>query len=674
MEPIRSRSDCIRGGYYLLRARRTDGGGGTAKIDQETVRAFSFKFSWKSIPIVLELLTRVAISRSEAAGKKSQGFTQRIMDNIKFEIKELKLRIQFLGKEFRLGASKQLPPTVHVAVKDIVVHSTNSKWEVVDLQEVYKMSHKDEVLLYKEVHVGSFTLQLEPKEGANLVSIIDSLPLRVRTKVKKAFFGGPTILHQIEFALVNGLALSMHHLMFKQCQDVVDAVLECLYRPAVASVVVQEVANHQDSVSQSTAEAPAAAAPAPDASSKGIWGRMSNILGSYSYWGYGKQQESPVAPAAAAPPELEAPVPLSSQPQATDDDGYATPPEDEEDVYVPEEKGALMADDEDISYSCYQVVIPTGSVDLFEYVLETTKGICNFKFSNFALEFIPRIEREIDRATVTRAEAHIKIDSYSLTALQPGPERHPDYLNFVRSDSTKPDPQGAEKSVPQAMFMLDFFKIADEPGKKPLPNSKQLSVFFRNVHIVFDLAIWESIYMFFFGGAKGRRFEQYMGQNLEYMLEAALSDTMRFEISTSNPTIVLPPFANKFPGKPHLASKVLTLHTTFLRFRSAARGEQPPPEFSTGLFGHQPSRFPRRLEDFLNDEKSYSSQRFVLEIEDLGVDLQAAPSDPPQRILQPIKLYSHIARHEFVKEPKSSPQVETFTLINGPCGPFACVV
>jgi len=37
--------------------------------------------------------------------------------------------------------------------------------------------------------------------------------------------------------------------------------------------------------------------------------------------------------------------------------------------------------------------------------------------------------------------------------------------------------------------------------------------------------------MFFFGGVKGRRFEQFMEQNLELMLEAALSDYFRFTIT-----------------------------------------------------------------------------------------------------------------------------------------------
>jgi hypothetical protein len=483
----------------------------------------------------------------EPPTKKQQSFTQRILDNIKFEIKELKLRIQFLGKEFRLGMTKDLPPVIHVAVKDIVVHSTNSKWEVVDLQEVYKMSQNDEVLIYKEIHVGSFTLELEPKMGAKLVSVIDSLPLRVRTKVKKAFFGGPTMFFQVEFAIVNGLELSMHHLLFKQLQDVVDAVLECLYRSPSSSVKpTSDDATTSGDPTSSTAEAESSsdvttsdvASPAGTAQSRGLWGRMSNILGSYSYWGSGKQDQQPEAQTqsiqeATSSAETVSPATPKVEKSATDDDdGYGTPEEEEE--FVPDEKGTVVPDEEDITYSSYQVVIPSGFIDLFEYVLESTKGIANFKFSNLDLEFIPRIQRIIDGESLFRAEAHIKIDSYALTALQPGQERHPDYLKFVQfieDPSFQPPGPASEPPSKQPMFTLDFFKLADEIGKKPAPNSKQLFVFFRNVRIVFDLAIWESIYMFFFGGAKGRRFEQYMGQNLEYMLEAALSDTMKFEIT-----------------------------------------------------------------------------------------------------------------------------------------------
>jgi hypothetical protein len=132
------------------------------------------------------------------------------------------------------------------------------------------------------------------------------------------------------------------------------------------------------------------------------------------------------------------------------------------------------------------------------------------------------------------------------------------------------------------MFVLDFVKLADEPGKKPEPNSRTLNIFFNSVHIVFDLAIWENIYMFFFGGAKGRRFEQFMEQNMELMLQAALSDTLKFCVTSRNPTIVLPPYAGKFLGKPHLASKVTKMHLAAISIRSCDPAEVPPRVFQSG--------------------------------------------------------------------------------------------
>jgi hypothetical protein len=71
----------------------------------------------------------------------------------------------------------------------------------------------------------------------------------------------------------------------------------------------------------------------------------------------------------------------------------------------------------------------------------------------------------------------------------------------------------------------------------------------------------------------------------------------------------------------------------------------------------------------MNDERPFSTQRFALEIEDLCVDIQPTPAEPPQRVLQPIKLSSQIARHEFMKEPTSSAQIETFTVIDGTLRP-----
>ena len=95
---------------------------------------------------------------------------------------------------------------------------------------------------------------------------------------------------------------------------------------------------------------------------------------------------------------------------------------------------------------------------MWEYVLETTKGLATFEFESLKCEFIPQIERIIDapagsaeqqQQKVIQSEVHIEIKSYTLSHLQPGPDRHPDYLKLVEYD-----PKVASPTTP--MLSLHF--------------------------------------------------------------------------------------------------------------------------------------------------------------------------------------------------------------------------
>lgn len=50
------------------------------------------------------------------------------MDNIKFEVQSVSMRIQTLGKKSR--KEKKKPPLIIINIRDIQLHSTNSDWEV----------------------------------------------------------------------------------------------------------------------------------------------------------------------------------------------------------------------------------------------------------------------------------------------------------------------------------------------------------------------------------------------------------------------------------------------------------------------------------------------------------------------------------------------------------------
>jgi len=70
----------------------------------------------------------------------------------------------------------------NVHIKGITVKSTNDKWEVVDLLEVYKMTKRGEVLIYKEIELGSLMMSLQAKSAKEPVVLIDNLPIRVRVR------------------------------------------------------------------------------------------------------------------------------------------------------------------------------------------------------------------------------------------------------------------------------------------------------------------------------------------------------------------------------------------------------------------------------------------------------------------------------------------------------------
>jgi hypothetical protein len=178
--------------------------------------------------------------------------------------------------------------------RKICTHSRKPHTQVVDLKEVYKVSKNDEVLIYKEIHLGSLSLQMQPKEGAKHVPVIESMPVRVRLKQKKAFFGGPMLFYQIEAQLPEELKLSLHQVMYKQLQDVIDAVLECLYRnpttpDAPAPTAVAAPATSVTTATPAATPAVSTATPTTDAVAstpigspdptpqRSYWGRFTSV-------------------------------------------------------------------------------------------------------------------------------------------------------------------------------------------------------------------------------------------------------------------------------------------------------------------------------------------------------------------------------------------------------------
>jgi hypothetical protein len=68
-------------------------------------------------------------SQQKQQQKSAPGFIDRILDNIKFEVKEIQFKVKTLGKHRRFK-EKPLPSAILLHIRDIVIHSTNSKWQV----------------------------------------------------------------------------------------------------------------------------------------------------------------------------------------------------------------------------------------------------------------------------------------------------------------------------------------------------------------------------------------------------------------------------------------------------------------------------------------------------------------------------------------------------------------
>jgi len=240
---------------------------------------------------------------------------------------------------------------------------------------------------------------------------------------------------------------------------------------------------------------------------------------------------------------------------------------DEKEEYVPDEE-ATVADDEDIKYTSYNLSIHHGSLSLYEYVDGEKKGLIKGSFQDLLCSFFPKLPSDKKFSEVrdernnnnnndfnsnststtsstsnteplTQAEAHITINSYSIVQLDYGPSRHPDFIKLVdfSYDGTSPV---------RPMFSMSFIYrhfASTTQNKINQRFARELELDFHNCTVIFDKEVWERIYLFFFGGRKGKRLQRFMEQNLENTLQTALSEYVKFRIEVTNPMVILPQFA-----------------------------------------------------------------------------------------------------------------------------------
>lgn len=167
-------------------------------------------------------------------------------------------------------------------------------------------------------------------------------------------------------------------------------------------------------------------------------------------------------------------------------------------------------------------------------------------------------------------------------------------------------------------------------------------------------------------GTKGRKFERYVGANLEYLVEAALEGYFNFRLSSNFARVVLPPYAGH-KGLPHVASQVLRLRMNDITVCSAPSSLPTPEVFRQGIFVAGGTTFPARHEDLsaaLNagtaGPEPFASQKFEVSLEGVAGAVQATPSAPQRAVLQPMDVRLNVFLHDFVTLPKQRPHLEMF--------------
>lgn len=265
----------------------------------------------------------------------------------------------------------------------------------------------------------------------------------------------------------------------------------------------------------------------------------------------------------------------TAEPGNSDSDAEYQDAESGSEEDLPDEE-ATVADDEDIRYTSYNIHIHKGTLELYERLNRDTavenkdvpdKGLCALRFDGLKCSFFPKMRGDYQgkhwdihqhRCSIltiwadqgqwiTQSEARIKINSYSLTVIDPGPSRHPDYLQLIKFDTgnnTTHDSMSGlhtEVKVKAPMLSLNFIKrhISTTIRRPDVTIfSRELELSFNNCAIIFDKEIWERTYNFFLSGRKGKQLQRTLEQGMENMLQVALRDYVKFKIEVCTVAII----------------------------------------------------------------------------------------------------------------------------------------
>ncbi|KAL6057274.1 Vacuolar protein sorting-associated protein 13D [Balamuthia mandrillaris] len=159
-----------------------------------------------------------------------RGFAAKLLEGVKLQVKELHFTIQTLGpnKSDTGSSNATLPPALRLDVHNIVVQSTNANWEVVDLTETIQINaEKEELILYKELKLGSVSLSL--LKGGGTIPIIQDTPITSHVKQKKHAKTGELLYFQVDMN-VDQLLLSLDVAEYQMCRAMLEGILSCFSR------------------------------------------------------------------------------------------------------------------------------------------------------------------------------------------------------------------------------------------------------------------------------------------------------------------------------------------------------------------------------------------------------------------------------------------------------------
>ncbi|KAL6050604.1 Chorein N-terminal domain-containing protein [Balamuthia mandrillaris] len=156
-------------------------------------------------------------------GKKEAGDLA-IIKGIKIVVKEIHVHTETLGTNTWHPNWK---PGLNVVVRNVVIQSTNDKWEVVDLaQTIITDKEKGIIRTYKQATVHSISIESQMVAGEDPVPIIDNMPVEIRfvneTEAKSGAWIGSSvhcIFEELSFSWTQGMWQRMVDLVisFKAC-------------------------------------------------------------------------------------------------------------------------------------------------------------------------------------------------------------------------------------------------------------------------------------------------------------------------------------------------------------------------------------------------------------------------------------------------------------------------